>query len=218
MYDASGALVWSGTIDAYGDLRAVRGDRYACPFRWPGQYEDAETGLYYNRFRYYDPSSGRYVSQDPIRLEGGLRAHGYVRDPLSGTDPLGLTGCGSDPVETPYGPAEQGTSPAALAARQQVEEGATLYRLGTLGKSEADSPQFWALEHPLSPGYADRYGIPQENVERANFIETAVVPPGTPFVTREAPGVGGNKGGGIEVVTPPGGAKLQSFSTKGDGW
>ena len=41
------------------------------PFRYQGQYEDIETGLYYNRFRYYSPESGTYISQDPIRLAGG---------------------------------------------------------------------------------------------------------------------------------------------------
>ena len=40
------------------------------PFRYQGQYEDSETGLYYNRFRYYDPSTGAYISQDPIGLAG----------------------------------------------------------------------------------------------------------------------------------------------------
>jgi RHS repeat-associated protein len=96
MYDASGHEVWSATLDAYGDVRQVIGDRQSCPFRWPGQYEDAETGLYYNRFRYYDPEAGSYVSQDPIGLEGGPSVYAYVRDPLSWQDPLGLAACGTD--------------------------------------------------------------------------------------------------------------------------
>lgn len=88
MYDASGKEVWSASIDAYGNLREVTGDRHACPFRWPGQCEDAETNLYYNRFRYYDPASGGYLSQDP--LECAKNVASYVSDPLSRTDPLGL--------------------------------------------------------------------------------------------------------------------------------
>ncbi|UOG74196.1 RHS repeat-associated core domain-containing protein [Hymenobacter tibetensis] len=43
----------------------------ACPFRYQGQYEDTETGLYYNRFRYYDPESGGYISQDTTSLARG---------------------------------------------------------------------------------------------------------------------------------------------------
>ena len=90
MYDAAGAEVWSATIDAYGDLRNITGTRTACPFRWPGQYEDAETGLYYNRFRYYDPTGGSYISKDPLRIRAGLKAQGYVPDPLRALDPYGL--------------------------------------------------------------------------------------------------------------------------------
>ena len=92
MYSETGEVVWSAGISAYGELRDFEGNsRHACPFRWPGQHEDAETGLYYNRFRYYDAEAGQYASQDPLRLEGGKRPHGYVHDPLTWTDCLGLT-------------------------------------------------------------------------------------------------------------------------------
>jgi len=72
MLDADGRPVWSADIGIYGELLHVVGEKQACPFRWPGQYEDEETGLYYNRFRYYDPESGEFVSQDPIGLAGGV--------------------------------------------------------------------------------------------------------------------------------------------------
>ena len=91
MTDARGKLQWAAEIGTYGDLRDVHGYRQACPFRWPGQYEDAETGLYYNRFRYYDPDAGGYVSQDPIGLAGGMALYAYVHDPLGWVDPFGLT-------------------------------------------------------------------------------------------------------------------------------
>jgi RHS repeat-associated protein len=90
MFDALGREVWGADIDAYGDLRNVRGERQACPFRWPGQYEDEETGLYYNRFRYYDSSAGEYGSQDPIGLFVGRRFYSGIGDPLLWFDPLGL--------------------------------------------------------------------------------------------------------------------------------
>lgn len=54
--------------------------------------EDAETGLYYNRFRYYDPNGGSYISQDPIGLLGGLNISNYVTDPNNLIDLLGLSG------------------------------------------------------------------------------------------------------------------------------
>jgi hypothetical protein len=82
-----------------------------------------------------------------------------------------------------------------------------------MGKSAASEAQFWALESPLNPGFAARHGIPPGNVEAADFIETAMLRPGAPFVTRVAPGVGGNGGGAIEVVVEAGGVRLRTFST-----
>lgn len=89
-FDPLGRPVWSAELDIHGRPREVDGGRKFCPFRYPGQYEDAETGLYYNRFRYYDPDAGQYISQDPIGLHGGLRLYAYVPDPLRYFDPLGL--------------------------------------------------------------------------------------------------------------------------------
>jgi RHS repeat-associated protein len=96
MFDSQGRQAWAARLDIYGKPRMLAGNRGACPFRFPGQYEDEETGLYYNRFRYYDPDSGQYVSQDPIHLRGGLALYAYVTDPLTFSDPLGLaaTYCG----------------------------------------------------------------------------------------------------------------------------
>ncbi|MCB2377401.1 DUF6531 domain-containing protein [Hymenobacter sp. BT635] len=90
MHAPSGSAVWSVELDSYGQVRRSTGEVTACPFRYQGQYEDAETGLYYNRFRYYDPQAGQYISQDPIRLKGGMALYSYAHDPLSWLDPLGL--------------------------------------------------------------------------------------------------------------------------------
>ncbi len=98
MFDAAGTLVWSASVDAYGTLRNVEGHPSACPFRWPGQYEDDETGLHYNRFRYYDPAAGTFVSSDPIRLKGGFQLYGYPRDPTVEADRCGLAPWVFDPA------------------------------------------------------------------------------------------------------------------------
>ena len=60
--------------------------------RFQGQYFDAETGLHYNRFRYYEPGVGRFISQDPIGLRGGKNLFQYANNPIAWVDPLGLAG------------------------------------------------------------------------------------------------------------------------------
>ena len=81
-YDDSGTLVWKRELDINGNVMPAGKDRYGrtmedireknfIPFRFQGQYEDEETGLYYNRFRCYNPETGQYTQQDPIGLAGG---------------------------------------------------------------------------------------------------------------------------------------------------
>lgn len=60
------------------------------PFRFAGREFDSETGLYYNRARYYDPALGRFISEDPIGLEGGVDPYAYAgNDPVNFSDPSG---------------------------------------------------------------------------------------------------------------------------------
>ncbi len=69
----------------------MHGESSLIPFRQLGQYEDSETGLYYNRFRYYSPETGTYISQDPIGLAGNNpNFYGYVFDSNSEVDVFGL--------------------------------------------------------------------------------------------------------------------------------
>ena len=96
---ADGSVVWRADYRAWGNT--LRTEQAAVentepvyqPLRYQGQYFDAETGLHYNRFRYYDPDAGRFVSQDPIGLAGGVNLYQYAPNPLSWIDPLGLTKC-----------------------------------------------------------------------------------------------------------------------------
>ena len=94
MFNDAGDQTWSLDLDIYGQPRMVEGERSLCPFRYPGQCEDSETGLYYNRFRYFDPEADGYFSQDPIGLAGGNPTlYGYVGDPNTWVDWLGLGKC-----------------------------------------------------------------------------------------------------------------------------
>lgn len=86
----TGDVTWRAHHSVWGDLLAT--DRpNECPIRFQGQYEDPETGLYYNRFRYYDPATSLYLSPDPIGLEGDLQPAAYVHNPNGWIDPLGLS-------------------------------------------------------------------------------------------------------------------------------
>jgi RHS repeat-associated protein len=94
MYREDGEAVWTCELNSYGKVRDYKGEsKTMCPFRYQGQYEDAETGLYYNRFRYYSPEEGMYLSQDPIGLNGGITLYNYVHDPNSWIDTYGFSGC-----------------------------------------------------------------------------------------------------------------------------
>ena len=126
LYDEEGRQVWQASAEPYRAVE-VELDQSPCPWRWPGQYEDAETGLYYNRFRYYDPSAGRYISQDPSGVDGGLNLYAYVSDPLVMVDPLGLDWnyVLVDATGKPYysGRASDNTTEAAVKARHANTEG-----------------------------------------------------------------------------------------------
>ena len=95
-------VAWRAELDLWGEIAQLRLPRHAanddappidCPIRFQGQWHDAESGLHYNRFRYYDPEAMQYISPDPIGLSGGTRPQGYVDDPNGWIDPLGLEGC-----------------------------------------------------------------------------------------------------------------------------
>jgi RHS repeat-associated protein len=90
-----GTIVWRGKQQLWGrEEGRNKEDAPSCRLRFPGQYEDEESGLYYNRFRYYDCEAGLYLCVDPIGLAGGINLYQYAPNPLSWIDPLGLFGCG----------------------------------------------------------------------------------------------------------------------------
>ena len=72
-------------------MRLAPKENFRCPFKYQGQYYDPEIELCYNRFRYYHPEIGRYISQDPIKLLGGFNVFAYVSDTNAWVDLLGLS-------------------------------------------------------------------------------------------------------------------------------
>ncbi|ELY6347080.1 RHS domain-containing protein, partial [Cronobacter muytjensii] len=96
---ADGQTVWRGQFSTWGKTeRELSVPQWQVPqnLRFQGQYLDRESGLHYNLFRYYDPVAGRYTQMDPIGLLGGINTYGYVPDPLTWVDPLGLALQGVD--------------------------------------------------------------------------------------------------------------------------
>jgi RHS repeat-associated protein len=91
----NGEVVWAADYKAWGALARSYEASVPNPLRFQGQYHDAETGLHYNRYRYYSPGEGCFINQDPIRLKGGENIAAYVPNPTGWIDPLGLAPCGA---------------------------------------------------------------------------------------------------------------------------
>jgi len=91
MTDTTGTVVWEADYKPFGEARVNPNSGVVNNFRFAGQYYDEETGLHYNYHRYYDPKIGRYLTPDPIGLEGGINLYAYVfNNPINKIDPLGL--------------------------------------------------------------------------------------------------------------------------------
>lgn len=89
--DASGRIVWwASHIHPYGHVEVDASSELAFHLRFPGHYHDADTGLFYNRFRYYDATLGRYLQSDPLGIAGGTNLYAYAPNPLVQVDVLGL--------------------------------------------------------------------------------------------------------------------------------
>ena len=142
MTDRDGRLLWFGDYDGWGRLDSETNITGAHqPFRLQNQYCDAETGLHYNFYRYYDPNSGRFVNQDPIGLEGGFNVYQFAPNVQDWVDPLGLMKCHSGK------PKKKGQIKAA--------------GLPTKGKIRYVPPKSWKPSTPLprkNGGYLDKFG------------------------------------------------------------
>ena len=106
MTDDKSNLVWFGDYYGWGKLKSetnVTGTAHQ-PFRLQNQYCDEETGLHYNFFRYYEPDAGRFVNQDPIRLEGGENLYAFAPNTNKWLDVLGL----NKNLPAPYWPPNRG--------------------------------------------------------------------------------------------------------------
>ncbi|MDZ4021612.1 RHS repeat-associated core domain-containing protein [Pseudomonas sichuanensis] len=155
--DEQGNVAWAGQYKAWGEVREERSawakqHGLGNPLRFQGQYHDYENGLSYNRFRYQDPKTGRFVSRDPSGLKGGLNTYSYASlNPLRYVDPLGLNpvvGCAAGSWAGPLG-CGAGALIGTLAGAVAV--GAVLSTSGDTAKSEdADRDLIGRKISPLS--------------------------------------------------------------------
>lgn len=88
--DENGTEVWRARIEPFGTAQVQTGKQIEFNLRFPGHYHDAELGLNYNRFRYYDPLAGRYLQSDPWGIAGGYNLYAYRSNPLLQVDVRGL--------------------------------------------------------------------------------------------------------------------------------
>jgi RHS repeat-associated protein len=88
--DEKGTEVWRARIEPFGRAEVVPSANVEFNLRFPGHYFDAELSLHYNRFRYYDPSLGRYLQSDPWGIAGGTNIYAYRANPLLHVDVRGM--------------------------------------------------------------------------------------------------------------------------------
>ncbi|MFD7979073.1 putative T7SS-secreted protein [Streptomyces sp. NPDC059071] len=144
MVDESGTLAWRSRTTLWGTTSWTRDATAYTPLRFPGQYFDPESGLHYNYFRYYDPDSARYLTQDPLGLAPAPNPATYVHNPHTWSDPLGLTPC-----------PPKGERSNPFGSREEARTAA--YELAGIKPGEAE---FWAewevgpdITRKHSPGY-----------------------------------------------------------------
>lgn len=92
LVDPRGQIAWRAESTVWGEQIGRHVGSAQTPLRFAGQYFDEETGLHYNYARYYDPASGRFISTDPLGINGGDDCHAYVVNPRTWIDPYGLGG------------------------------------------------------------------------------------------------------------------------------
>jgi len=120
--DQNQAVVWRWEGEAFGETAAQELGGVSVNLRFPGQYFDGESGWFYNYYRYYDPKTGKYITSDPIGLQGGLNTYGYVsQNPLRFTDPFGLRG-GCGPGRKPIPNPNDSTGNSELCVPDPTED------------------------------------------------------------------------------------------------
>jgi RHS repeat-associated protein len=157
--------------DSFGNTTATEG--IFNPFRYTGREQDPETGLYYYRARYYDPSIGRFVSEDPIRFFAGMNFYEYgFNDPVDSTDPSGLDTLQCErPLNMPH---SKDLPPHVLLYSTNEQAGAGLgpkEQFGVLWQTTGKIE--W--ENPFDASGNIKSGYSCQTVSKNNCVEKCVI-------------------------------------------
>lgn len=217
--DNQGKIVWSAQYRAYGQLAVAEVEDVINPIRFQGQYHDLETGLYYNRHRYYDPHTARFTTVDPIGLAGGLNNYQYVPNPTGWIDPLGLACTPGDCPETkelrgtedgsysainpgPLSDDMAGTFAGGRYKAITLDDDIVMHRAGTVDKPLG---QFFSLDPPTSEiqSRIDKAVLPVWPGGAVSPIDSAFdvrIPAGTQVYVGEVGSQGGAFVGGTQQI------------------
>jgi RHS repeat-associated protein len=201
-----GNVLWAARIAPYGAASVDPGSRIQLSLRYPGHYFDEDTGLHYNRHRYYDPELGCYLQADPIDLEGGANVFAYTRRPLDTVDMDGLA-CPQKPIiDARDDPAFQQAQDeaTALAARLRTTLETTPGRIAGVNGS--------GREVPLHADMTMAVLVVRRNGKWEVVVSSSTSAAGVPEAVR--PIIGDH-----EIVTPPrrGGDDARYYREGADG-
>jgi RHS repeat-associated protein len=204
--DHEGKVAWEAGYKAWGQAKqaisaAAEQAGFKNPIRFQGQYLDEETGLHYNRYRYYDPESGRFVSRDPIRLNGGINLYAYGANPVGWLDPLGLAG--RDVLALPAPTASNPWMPGAPITSQPAPPGGLLVQMAMApGQTR---PGGWATtDHIPDVSYVrNDLAVTPEFKPQVSHVQTFQIPEGVQLqhgtVGPQTCGCSSYAGGGSQV-------------------
>lgn len=214
-----GDIVWSAKYKVWGSITDLfcaandsDGNKTNCQLRFQGQIEDEESGLYYNRFRYYDPQCGSYASADPLGIAVTFNPWSYVLEPTRKVDALGL-------ASTPVTDTNNGKGYTIYGL--QDSSGKIVY----VGQTEADRFGTRMAEHtsdgrlhsgltPVELDHADTYGqargYEQAYIDKHDTLRTEVR--GQPM----GPGTEANRASGVSMdrTDERGTAMLDAYEEK----
>ncbi|EBA4497527.1 RHS repeat protein [Salmonella enterica] len=152
-------VAWRGEYDEWGNLSGEENPAdLEQLIRLPGQQYDEESGLYYNRHRYYNPGQGRYITQDPIGLKGGWNFYKYPLNPVNSTDPLGLDSFCVNDLTGSIGGTNWGASAESLMTNLPPEDVPAALHDHATGAGGwnpgAEYVKLWSVDTPVAAGTA----------------------------------------------------------------